>query len=188
VVLESLSFKGDSPVVRAPRLGIAVDQGKAADVVAGALLNRRASTYPLPVTRTAPQVTSVGTVIVINRETLKLRLYRGSTRLQTYPVATGMSAYPTPTGLFSIIQKQVDPTWTPPDSRWAAGLGPVPPGVGNPLGTRWMGISSPGIGIHGTPVPSSIGTHASHGCIRMYIHDAESLFGRIDVGTPVLIV
>jgi L,D-transpeptidase-like protein/putative peptidoglycan binding protein len=184
----SLSFKGDVPVVRAPRLGIAVDRKKAASLVARALLSRSASTYALPATRTAPSVTSIGTVLVINRETLQLKLYRGSKRLQTYPVATGMAAYPTPTGLFSIIQKQVDPTWTPPDSRWAAGLGPVPPGVGNPLGTRWMGISAPGIGIHGTPVPSSVGTHASHGCIRMYIHDAENLFGRIEVGTPVLIV
>jgi lipoprotein-anchoring transpeptidase ErfK/SrfK len=87
-----------------------------------------------------------------------------------------------------VVNMQRNPTWTPPDSRWAAGLGPVPPGPGNPLGTRWIGISSPGIGIHGTPADSSIGTRASHGCIRMHIPDVERVFSMVSVGTTVRIV
>ena len=119
----------------------------------------------------------------------KLYLYGGDDRLlKTYSVAVGMVAYPTPTGVFRIITKQKNPTWNPPDSAWAAGMGPVPPGPANPLGTRWMGLNSPGIGIHGTPAPSSIGTAASHGCIRMRIPEVEDLFDRVFVGTPVEIV
>jgi lipoprotein-anchoring transpeptidase ErfK/SrfK len=119
----------------------------------------------------------------------KLYLYSGDDQVvKTYRVAVGMPGHPTPTGAFRIITKQKNPTWNPPDSAWAAGMGPVPPGPGNPLGTRWMGLNSPGIGIHGTPAPSSIGTAASHGCIRMRIPEAEDLFDRVFVGTPVEIV
>jgi lipoprotein-anchoring transpeptidase ErfK/SrfK len=183
-----LSFHGAVPVVQPARIGASVDQASADRLVAAALLTRRFHQYALPSVRVLPQVTSVGPSIVINRETLRLTLYQGSRAVRTFPVATGMSEFPTPVGRFSIIQKQVDPTWFPPDSPWAAGEGPVPPGVGNPLGTRWMGTSAPGIGIHGTPVPSSVGTHASHGCIRMYIPDSEWLYGHVSIGTPVLIV
>ncbi len=119
----------------------------------------------------------------------KLYVYGGNGEVvKTYRVAVGMAKYPTPTGNFRIITKEVNPTWNPPDSAWAAGMGPVPPGPGNPLGTRWMGLNSPGIGIHGTPAGSSIGTAASHGCIRMLIPQAEDLFARVFVGTPVEIV
>ena len=80
------------------------------------------------------------------------------------------------------------PVARPPNSEWAKGLKPVPPGPGNPLGTRWMGISAPGVGMHGTPDAASIGYSASHGCIRMHIPDAEWLFNHVTVGTPVFIV
>jgi L,D-transpeptidase ErfK/SrfK len=65
---------------------------------------------------------------------------------------------------------------------------PIPPGPGNPLGTRWLGISKPGVGIHGTPDAASVGYSRSHGCIRMYVRHAEWLFRRVRVGTPVVIV
>ena len=83
---------------------------------------------------------------------------------------------------------QRNPWWYPPPSGWAADSDPVPPGPGNPLGTRWMGISAPYVGIHGTPDAASIGYSASHGCIRMRIPDAEWLFRHVDVGTPVFIL
>ncbi len=118
----------------------------------------------------------------------KLYHYRDGQWAKTYAVAVGMPAHPTPTGSFEIISKVRNPTWTPPDSDWAAGMESVPPGAGNPLGTRWMGISSPSVGIHGTYSSSSIGTAASHGCIRMYLHEAEELFELVYVGTPVEIV
>ncbi len=105
-----------------------------------------------------------------------------------FGVATGQSSYPTPTGRFSIVTMQRNPWWYPPDSDWAKDEKPVPPGPGNPLGTRWMGISSPGVGMHGTPDAASIGYSASHGCIRMRIPEAEWLFQHVRVGTPVFIV
>ena len=128
-----------------------------------------------------------GPVIVIRRGVNELRYYQGARLVRTFGVATGQSVYPTPTGTFSIVDKQLNPWWRPPASPWAQGLKPIPPGPGNPLGTRWMGLSAPGVGIHGTPDDASIGYSASHGCIRMHIPDAEWLFHHVDLGTPVVI-
>ena len=131
---------------------------------------------------------SFAAVIVIHRGANRLYLYDRTRLRRIFGVATGQSAYPTPLGRFQIIVKWRNPWWYPPNSPWAAGEKPVPPGPGNPLGTRWMGISSPGVGIHGTPDAASIGYSASHGCIRMRIPDAEWLFDHVEVGTPVFIV
>jgi L,D-transpeptidase ErfK/SrfK len=108
--------------------------------------------------------------------------------VRSFPVATGQQVYPTPLGRFQIVVKWRNPWWYPPASPWAKGQKPIPPGPNNPLGTRWMGISSPGVGIHGTPNSGSIGYSLSHGCIRMYIPDAEWLFNHVTIGTPVFIV
>jgi hypothetical protein len=134
-----------------------------------------------------------GPVIVIRRDSKHLILYRGMTAsgmraIGRFGVATGMAAYPTPLGRFTIVTKQRNPWWYPPQAGWAAGASPIPPGPGNPLGTRWMGLSIGGVGIHGTPDASSIGYSASHGCIRMRIPAAEWLFERVRVGTTVFIV
>lgn len=126
--------------------------------------------------------------ITIDRSERKLYLYDGDTVVKTYSVAVGQPRYPTPTGSYRIINKVYHPTWSPPPSPWAEGLEPVPPGPGNPLGTRWMGLSAPHVGIHGTYQAWSIGTAASHGCIRMHIRDVEELFELVYVGTPVTIV
>jgi lipoprotein-anchoring transpeptidase ErfK/SrfK len=131
---------------------------------------------------------SFGPVIVIRRGGNKLFLYNGMRYLRAFGVATGQRQYPTPLGRFRIVVKWKNPWWYPPNSDWAQGLDPVPPGPSNPLGTRWMGISSPGVGIHGTPEPGSIGYSVSHGCIRMRISDAEWLFEKVPVGTTVFIV
>ena len=130
-----------------------------------------------------------GPVIVIRRGSNRLSLYRGAKLVRTFPVATGQAAYPTPLGRFQIVVMWKNPTWYPPtQDDWAKGLQPVPPGPGNPLGTRWMGISSPGVGIHGTDDPDSIGYSVSHGCIRMQVPSAEWLFDHVTIGTPVYIV
>jgi lipoprotein-anchoring transpeptidase ErfK/SrfK len=144
----------------------------------------RVAVRPVP-----PKLTraNFGPVIVIRRGVNELRYYLGSTLVHTFGVATGQSVYPTPTGQFSIVDMQLNPWWRPPDSPWARGLKPIPPGPGNPLGTRWMGLSAPGVGIHGTPDDTSIGYSASHGCIRMHIPDAEWLFQHVHLGTPVVI-
>ena len=137
-----------------------------------------------------PTVTerSLGPVIVIRRGSNTLTLIRGRQVVRTFRVATGQASYPTPLGRFEIVDRQYNPWWYPPASDWAEGLKPVPPGPGNPLGTRWMGLSAWGVGIHGTPDATSIGYSASHGCIRMYVPDAELLFDHVQIGTPVFIV
>jgi lipoprotein-anchoring transpeptidase ErfK/SrfK len=137
-----------------------------------------------------PRITfrDIGPVIVIRRGSNKLYLYNGMRYWKLFPVATGQTRYPTPLGRFHIVVKWKNPWWYPPDSDWAKDKEPVPPGPSNPLGTRWMGISSPGVGIHGTPEPGSLGYSVSHGCIRMRITDAEWLFEHVAIGTPVFIV
>ena len=127
-------------------------------------------------------------VIVVRRGSNQLYLYRYDHLRRKFRVATGQSVYPTPLGRFDILVKWRNPWWYPPNSRWAKGAKPIPPGPNNPLGTRWMGLSAPGVGIHGTPDPASIGYSVSHGCIRMYIADAEWLFNAVDIGTTVFIV
>ena len=127
-------------------------------------------------------------VIVIGRGSNRLLLYHYERLRRSFRVATGQSVYPTPLGRFSVQVKWRNPWWYPPNSRWAQGQKPIPPGPNNPLGTRWMGLSAPGVGIHGTPNPASIGYSVSHGCIRMHVADAEWLFNRVEIGTPVFIV
>ncbi len=145
----------------------------------------------LPFVDVRPKVTEadLAEVIVIRRESKELMLYKGAKLKRSFRVATGQSSYPTPLGKYEIINKWRNPWWYPPqDSAWAAGAQPIPPGPGNPLGTRWMGISAPYVGIHGTPDAASIGYSASHGCVRMLIPQVEWLFARVEVGTPVFIV
>jgi lipoprotein-anchoring transpeptidase ErfK/SrfK len=128
-------------------------------------------------------------VIVINRSVNRLYLYETGRLWHTFSVATGQAIYPTPRGEWHIVVKYRNPWWYPPtQDSWARGLKPVPPGPNNPLGTRWMGLDAPGVGIHGTDAPSSIGYSASHGCIRMQVPDAEWLFDHVDIGTTVFVV
>jgi len=130
-----------------------------------------------------------GTVITIQQSTFTLRLFKNLRLSRRYRVAVGQPAYPTPRGRFSIVSKQVNPTWSVPNSPWAGELGGttvVGGSAANPLKARWMGIVN-GVGIHGTGEDASIGSRASHGCIRMHVGDVIDLFGRVPVGTPVLI-
>ena len=161
----------------------------------GAIRNHRRDLVILPVKTIRPAVTPArfGPAVVIRRGSKRLTLYRGfgpgpMRAVARFPVATGMAAYPTPLGSFRIVTKQRNPWWYPPPAGWAAGAKPIPPGPGNPLGTRWMGLNVGAVGIHGTPDAASIGYSASHGCIRMRIPNAEWLFERVRIGTPVFIV
>jgi lipoprotein-anchoring transpeptidase ErfK/SrfK len=129
------------------------------------------------------------TVITIDQSSFRLRLFKRLKFSKSYGVAVGQPAYPTPNGLFSIANKAVNPTWTAPDSPWAGAYRneSVPGGSAeNPLKARWMGIVN-GVGIHGTGDPGSIGSRASHGCIRMTVPDVIDLYPRVPIGTPVLI-
>ncbi|MGI8728612.1 MAG: L,D-transpeptidase family protein [Solirubrobacteraceae bacterium] len=132
---------------------------------------------------------SARSVITIDQSSFKLRLFRNTKLVRSYGVAVGQSKYPTPTGRYSIQSKQVNPVWSVPNSPWAGELqGTTVQGgsAANPLKARWMGVVG-GIGIHGTGEGGSIGSRASHGCIRMHVSDVVKLFARVSVGTPVLI-
>ncbi len=128
-------------------------------------------------------------VILVSTGSNRLTLYKNGEVSKKYGVATGTGGYPTPHGQFYITLKRMNPSWVNPYADWSLDMPPViPPGPNNPLGTRALNLSASGIRIHGTPDSGSIGTNASHGCIRMLMSDAEDLFERVDVGTPVLIV
>ncbi len=154
-------------------------------------IRKHERTYKLPYQELKPATTEkdLGHVIVIKRDSRTLLYFNGLKLKRSFRIATGQSSYPTPIGEYEVINMQRNPWWYPPEgSAWAEGAEPVPPGPGNPLGTRWMGISAPYVGIHGTPDAASIGYSASHGCIRMLIPQVEWLFEQVEVGTPVFIV
>jgi lipoprotein-anchoring transpeptidase ErfK/SrfK len=187
-------LRGERPTVVDGQGGRKLPREAASAAVAVALESGR-RVIELPARILEPRVTKkeVGLAIVIKRASNKLILYRpggpkGMKVKQRFGVATGQASYPTPLGSFEIVRMQRNPWWIPPDSDWAKNEKPVPPGPGNPLGTRWMGVNSPGVGIHGTPDAASIGYSASHGCIRMLVPEAEWLFERVELGTPVYIL
>jgi lipoprotein-anchoring transpeptidase ErfK/SrfK len=178
------------PVITKEQTGRELRQVRAMNGLFTALVTNTRPDVALLFTELKPSVTrgSFGPVIVIRRGSNRLYLYRGMRFQRVFGVATGQSAYPTPLGHWRVVVRWRNPWWYPPDSPWAKGEKPIPPGPGNPLGTRWMGLSASGVGIHGTPDDTSIGYSASHGCIRMHIPDAEWLFNHVTVGTPVFIV
>jgi lipoprotein-anchoring transpeptidase ErfK/SrfK len=130
-----------------------------------------------------------GTAIVVNRGAFRLTLYKALKPAKTYSIAVGQVGLETPAGLYHIQNKAVNPAWNVPDSDWAGDLaGTTVPGGApdNPLKARWLGIFD-GAGIHGTDAINSIGTAASHGCIRMRIPDVIELYDKVPVGAPVYI-
>lgn len=178
------------PVVTASVAGLRINRAAVAAAMSDELEHGTRAPITVPTTLLKPKVTerSIGPVVVIRRAANLLTLYSGMRPVRQFAVATGQTIYPTPLGRFQIVVKWKNPWWYPPAAPWAKGEKPTPPGPGNPLGTRWMGISSPGVGIHGTPQDGSIGYSLSHGCIRMHIPQAEWLFNHVEVGTPVYIV
>ncbi|MGZ4461928.1 MAG: L,D-transpeptidase family protein [Gaiellaceae bacterium] len=185
-----LLLRGARPWITPGRSGLSIRRRQAVtDILSRLRLNER-QVVRLQAKELSQKVSrkGFGPLIVIHRGSNLLFLYHGMQLWRRFQVATGQSAYPTPLGSFHVIVMWRNPWWYPPNSPWAQGEKPVPPGPGNPLGTRWMGISAPGVGIHGTPDPASIGYSASHGCIRMRIPEAEWLFQHVKIGTPVFIV
>ncbi len=116
--------------------------------------------------------------IVVSFPDRKLALVEGDHIIKVYDIAVGKPSTPSPAGEFQIVNHIANPTWYGPGKV-------VGPGPGNPVGTRWMGLSAAGYGIHGTNAPSSIGKAASHGCIRMRNRDVEELFELVGVGATV---
>ncbi|MET0770275.1 MAG: L,D-transpeptidase family protein, partial [Solirubrobacteraceae bacterium] len=128
-------------------------------------------------------------ILIVDRPNFTLTLYKNLEKVKTYSVAIGAVGLDTPAGLYHIQNKAVDPAWTMPNSDWVAPADRgkvVPPGPANPLKARWMGIFD-GAGIHGTDQTASIGTAASHGCVRMLIPDVIELYDQVPVGAPIYI-
>ena len=133
--------------------------------------------------------------IAINVPQRMLFLMRDGTMVRAYPMAAGRPTWPTPIGSFQVLAKEAHPTWDVPlsiqeemRSEGTPVVTQVPPGPDNPLGDHWIGLSIPGLGIHGTPAPSSIYSLASHGCIRLHPDDVVGLFADVTVGTLGVIV
>jgi lipoprotein-anchoring transpeptidase ErfK/SrfK len=152
-------------------------------------------TVRAPVRILKPKVTQANladrypVVLIADRYNFKLRLYKNLALQKEYTVAVGALGFDTPAGLYHIQNKAVDPAWHVPNSDWAGALaGTVVPGgtAENPLKARWLGIFD-GAGIHGTDQTYSLGTAASHGCIRMAIPDVIELYDQVPVGAPIYI-
>jgi lipoprotein-anchoring transpeptidase ErfK/SrfK len=129
------------------------------------------------------------TLLVADRANFQLRFYKNLQLVKSYTIAVGAVGFDTPAGLYHIQNKAVDPAWSVPNSDWAGSLaGTVVPGgvPENPLKERWLGIYD-GAGIHGTDQTYSLGTAASHGCIRMAIPDVIELYDQVPVGAPIYI-
>jgi lipoprotein-anchoring transpeptidase ErfK/SrfK len=177
--------------VRHAHTGWAVDRAAGERMVAGALAAGRSATIALPVRRQRPRTADAdaGMTITIDLTANRLTLYQSMKVVKRYPVATGQAGFPTPTGTWKVMSKIVNPSWhNPAPNGWGAGAPLViPPGPGNPLGTRALALNAAGILIHGSYASGSIGSYASHGCIRMHIWDAEELYPRVPVGSQVLI-
>lgn len=148
-----------------------------------------------PVTPVKPTVTITslrkqwGTFISVDRVTFRLRLFKNLRLSKTYKVAVGAAGHSTPAGMYKVTSKDPRPAWHVPNADWAGSLaGKVIPygDPRNPIKARWMGLAD-GVGIHGTAEVWSLGSRASHGCIRMHPEDVKKLYAKTPLGTPVKI-
>ena len=128
------------------------------------------------------------TVVTVDRDHFRLRLFKSLHEVVSYPIAVGMAGLETPTGIYHVLEREVNPSWHVPNSPWAGALAgqTIPPGPSDPIVARWLGLGG-GVGIHGTNEPFSIGSRASHGCIRMLVPDVIKLYPRVPLGTTVYI-
>jgi lipoprotein-anchoring transpeptidase ErfK/SrfK len=145
--------------------------------------------------RARPRVTPrrlraiTGPIVTVSKAERRARLFNHLRLIRSYRVAVGQPGYPTPEGLFHVHSKAVNPAWSVPNRSWAGSqAGQTIPGghPDNPLKARWIGFAA-GVGFHGTNNPWSIGTAASHGCVRMYVRDVIRLYRWVRIGTPVYV-
>jgi lipoprotein-anchoring transpeptidase ErfK/SrfK len=175
-----LTFSGSRP-------GRAVDAKAVVKALEASLADGKAR--EVAPTVVAPKVAAVDTAVLVRTGENKLYLYKNGRISRTFGVATGSPVFPTPTGRFEVTLKRFLPTWVNPWSKWSMNEpATIGPGPNNPLGTRALNLSAPGIRIHGTPSPGSIGYSVSHGCIRMRMPDVEALYPLVPQGAPVFIV
>jgi L,D-transpeptidase catalytic domain/Putative peptidoglycan binding domain len=186
-----VDYENGEVVLRRPAAGWQLPVDEAVQSLRQALAGGNEAVQ-LPLQRLEPEVTreDLGHTIIVDLSDLELTLYEGLKVDRTYPVAAGSPSYPTPMGQWEIIDKAENPTWTnPAPDGWGKDLPlQIPGGPSNPLGTRALYLNSPGIRIHGTPASYSIGSYASHGCVRMLMEDVEELYEIVPIGTTVHIV
>jgi lipoprotein-anchoring transpeptidase ErfK/SrfK len=177
------------------RNGIEVNQALLQERVEQAIALPGAGRTATPPTRvTRPKVTTdmlaqkFPTLVVVERSAFRLKLYKRLNLAHSYTIAVGQIGLETPAGLYHIQNKVVNPSWQVPNSPWAGSLAgrTIPPGPDDPLKARWLGIFD-GAGIHGTDELWSLGSAASHGCIRMAIPDVIQLYNQVPVGAPIYI-
>jgi lipoprotein-anchoring transpeptidase ErfK/SrfK len=180
---------------QAGEAGRAVDKAKMTDEVnAAARSPGRDQPVQAVVKTTKPEVTTKDLpqayprYIFIDRGGYTLRFYQDLKLVKSYPIAVGQQGLETPAGLYHVTDKQVNPYWHVPNSAWAGSLAGqvIPPGPSNPLQARWIGIVD-GAGIHGTSDIGSLGSAASHGCVRMAIPDVIDLYDRVQYGDPLYV-
>lgn len=187
--------EGSRLAKQAGEAGLAVEKAKMTDEVnAAAQSPGRDQAVEVPVKTTKPEVTSKELAqaypryIYIDRGGYTLRYYTHLRLARSYPIAVGQAGLETPAGLYHVQDKQVNPYWHVPNSAWAGSLAGqvIPPGPSNPLQARWIGIAD-GAGIHGTADTGSLGSAASHGCVRMSVPDVIDLYDRIQYGDPIYV-
>lgn len=176
--------------------GLAVEAGALHRAIRSAIVDPAANrTFVAPLHKVRPKIPTSGlahaypAVVVIDRANFRLRLFKHLRLAKTYKIAVGQAGLETPAGLYHVQWKEVNPTWHVPKRSWAKDLAgkDIPPGdPRNPLKARWLAIYD-GAGIHGTSDDASIGSAASHGCIRMHIPDVIELYPQVPVGAPVYI-
>lgn len=192
-----ISIHGQRVEVKKSKIGLSVDAKALKPKVEQALVSdidaNRAVRVALK--KTKPKVTTkqlarkYPVVLTVDRSHFRISLYKKLKKVVTYPIAVGVAGLETPAGRYKIQNKAVNPAWSVPNSPWAGSLaGQVIPGgiASNPLKARWLGIFD-GAGIHGTADRGSIGSNASHGCIRMLVEDVIKLYDQVPVGTPIFI-
>ncbi len=189
-------FEPGNISISAARTGRTVDAERLRASVISELTSTTADrTVTVPVKTKRPKVTRAQVakrypvVVEVNRGAFQLSLYKQLELVKTYPIAVGQAGLETPSGLYKIANKAINPAWHVPTSSWAGSLaGQVIPGGSpqNPLKSRWLGVYD-GVGVHGTADRGSIGTNASHGCIRMLVEDVEDLYDQVPVGAPIYI-
>ena len=183
--------------VKKSRFGEKVDQVSTTQQIVNVLSSEGAlsgsdRSVALAITPIKPKVTedSFKRALIVSLAQCKIRLYEGAKLVKTYSCAPGRPAYPTPTGDFYVQSKQRYAAWYNPGTAWAKSMPKmIPGGPGNPMGTTKIGINYSGVFMHGVPPGeySSIGTHASHGCMRMMPSAVLDLYGRVSIGDPVYI-
>ncbi len=190
----SVTFPALEPVKEQD--GLEVKKAELRDEIVAALQSPDQRVVAAPVVRTKPKITTAQvaqrypTLLIVDRNNFQLKLYKDLKLKKEYSIAVGQVGLETPAGLYHIQNKGENVPWNVPNSAWAGDLAgtTVPGGVPeNPLKARWMGIFD-GAGIHGTDQTGSLGTAASHGCVRMAIPDVIELYDQVPVGAPIYIL